>query len=257
MTRVLPRTNFHSSQFIRCLSELALVETGESEQGFAERLGLWIQFIDSITLSTVVNGEFERRAVAPASSPVQEMLLQAGRDYERVWSALTASIARSFVERQGKTHIELPATRIELPVDFNAAYLPYRRFYEAHQRDMAINIQPLRVNLRLALTRLSPAHKKLAELDATLENALRERENKLLARVPLILRQRFEQLYGAHAETLDGRGSADDPAAWEQGDSWLARFHHELNKLLLAEMELRLLPVTGLLEALGPAGKPH
>jgi hypothetical protein len=250
MTRVAPRTNFHSSRFIRCLSDLALVDAGESDVGFAQQLGLWIQFIDSITLSTVVNGEFERRA--PVAGPaLQDHVAASGKEYERVLASLTNSIARSFVERQGKTHIELPSLRIDLPVDFNVAFLPYRRFHEAHQRDMAMNIQPLRVNLRLALARVSPALKKLAELDATLENALRERENKLLGKVPLMLRQRFEQLYCAHALALEQRGQADNPALWDQGDGWLARFCSELNKLLLAELELRLLPATGLLEALG------
>ncbi|MFC3109460.1 DUF3348 family protein [Undibacterium arcticum] len=40
----------------------------------------------------------------------------------------------------------------------------------------------------------SPRLKQLADLDATFETILRERESKLLATVPVLLKKRFEQL---------------------------------------------------------------
>ena len=40
------------------------------------------------------------------------------------------------------------------------------------------------------------------------------------------------------------------PARWMQPDAWLARFCAEMQRVLRAELELRLMPVVGLLAAL-------
>ena len=43
----------------------------------------------------------------------------------------------------------------------------------------------------------------------------------------------------------------DDPATWTQAGSWLEAFCHDAQTVLLAELELRLKPVVGLIAALG------
>jgi hypothetical protein len=149
----------------------------------------------------------------------------------------------------GKTRIQLPTLTLELPLDIGAAYAPYRRFYEAHQRDMESSIQPLRTNVRHALAKASPALKKLADLDAALEKILRERESKLLSKVPVLLKKRFEQLFKTHQQTLIGTQQADNPAGWTQAGGWLTRFCNDMQMLLLAEMELRMQSTMGLIEA--------
>jgi hypothetical protein len=42
----------------------------------------------------------------------------------------------------------------------------------------------------------------------------------------------------------------DDPALWMQPGGWLANFCRELQGVLLAELDLRLQPTVGLIEAL-------
>jgi len=113
-----------------------------------------------------------------------------------------------------------------------------------------MSVQPLRVNVRDALAKASPRLKQLADLDATFEAILRERESKLLATVPVLLKKRFEHLYKAHQQALVDAQQADDPAGWMNPGAWLARFCKDMQTLLLAEVALRLQPTVGLIEAL-------
>ena len=46
-------------------------------------------------------------------------------------------------------------------------------------------------------------------------------------------------------------GQTDDSAAWVRPGAWLARFRNELCGVLLSQWDLRLQPVTGLVEAFG------
>jgi hypothetical protein len=248
MTRALPRANFHSSKLIRCLADLAIVDAVEPGNAFAEKLGLWIHFTDAITLSAVHNDSIASPSkILPEAQFVARVA--AGVELDRIQAGLINSIMKSCSPNSGKTHIQLPTPKLELPMDFATAYAPYRRFYEAHQRDMEFCIQPLRVNVREALAKASPRLKKLADLDATLEKILRDRESKLLSKVPVLLKKRFEQLFKAHQQTLVDAQQADNPAGWTEAGGWLARFCNDMQMLLLAEMELRLQPTMGLIEA--------
>lgn len=250
MTRVLPRTNFHSSKLIRCLADLNLIETAEPSNTFAEKLGSWIHFADAIALSEVHSARPASPA-NPAKLPCAAQTrahMAASREFERIQAGLAESIKKSFLPKLGKTHIVLPIPQLELPLDLAAAYAPYRRFYEAHQRDMELRIQPLRTNVRDALAKVSPHLQKLAELDAVLEKILRERERQLLATLPLLLKKHFVQLFTAYQQELADEQLTDKPADWIQAAGWLARFCGDLQRLLLAELELRLQPTAGLIE---------
>jgi hypothetical protein len=248
MTRVLPRTNFHSSKLIRCLADLAIFDAVDPGNAFAEQLGLWIHFADAITLSAVHN---DSMASLPKIQPDAQVVAHAavGVEFDRIQAVLMNSIMKSCSPNSGKTHITLPEPECELPIDLVAAYAPYRRFYEAHQRDMELSIRPLRINVREAVAKVSPRLKKLADLDATLEKILSDRESKLLSKTPALLRKRFEQLFKEHQQKLVDTQQVDNPAGWTQAGSWLARFCNDMQMLLLAEVELRLQPTMGLIEA--------
>jgi hypothetical protein len=248
MTRALPRTHFHSSKLIRCLADLSMVEVAESGNGFAEKLGEWIHFADAITLSAV-HGDGIPRLPGMQNEQQSAMRVAAAAEFDRIQAFLVHSITQSCSFKPGKTHIKLSAPILELPLDLKAAYAPYGRFYDAHQRDMELSIQPLRVNVRAALAKTSPTLRKLAELDAMFEKILREREKQLLSKVPVLLKKRFEQLFNAHQQTLVETQQADNPAGWTKTGGWLARFCNDMQMLLLAEMELRLQPAMGLIEA--------
>lgn len=249
MTRALTRTNFHSSKLIRCLADFTLVDTVEQEDAFAEKLGLWVHFADAITLSAVHN---DSAALLPAMLPESVISLAAAMasEFDRMQAGMTNSIVTSCSPKSGKSQIKLPVPVLELPMDVAAAYAPYRWFYDAHQRDMEITLQPLRVKVRNALAKVSPGLKKLADLDAALDVILRERESKLLSKIPVLLKKRFEQLFREHQQNLVDIRQMDDPKTWIQPAGWLALFCNDVQSLLLSELELRLQPTVGLIEAL-------
>lgn len=241
MTRDLPRPNFHSSQLIRCLAELDLLDVAEPASDFAAGLGQWLHFTDAIALASVhESGMATFAAQSPALREAAGARLAA--ECERIRAFMANSITKSCTG--GNTPIKLPL------IDPEASYTPYRRFYEAHQRDMELSVEPLRVNLRAALAKASPRLRKLAELDAVMDKFLRAREAQLLARVPALLQKRFLALHAAHQEQIAASGQTDNPAAWMHRGGWLAGFCQTLQTLLLAEAELRLQPSAGLLEAL-------
>lgn len=244
MTRALQRTNFHSSRLIRFLADLSLVDAVEPGNAFAEKLGLWVDFTDAITLSAVHGANAARPSDA---APVAQVDI--GDALKRVRTRLESSITKSGSASAGGTRIAFPAPVLALPIDMTTAYAPYRRYYAAHQRDMDLSIPPLRVNVREVLAGASPALKKLAALDAALDGILSEREEKLLGTLPLLLKKRFVQLCTAHQQGLVELGRADNPALWMQAGGWLARFCSDLQTVLLAELDVRLQPALGLIEA--------
>jgi hypothetical protein len=125
---------------------------------------------------------------------------------------------------------------VALPGESGDATAPYRSAVRVRQRAMAAAGGPLRARLRAALAAASPALAHLAAIDATLEAALAERERHLLDGLVARIAQRF---------------SAARRTAEASGDTgWRTRFHHDMQRALLAELDLRLQPLHGLLEAL-------
>lgn len=249
MAQRLPRTRFNSSALLRVLSELVETDESASKQSFAERLGQWLDIGDALALFSALD---ERGAGAAEPGPeASSPDIAAVRDrLTRVRATLVNSITGEARAEAGKVRIELPVPTPNETVERAADFAPYHRYYLAHQRDMAASIGPLRVGARAALAQRSADHARLAALDAVLDNALSARERNLLATVPALLARRFGHLRDAHQARLAEAQAADDPARWMQAGGWLAVFCADLRAVLLAELELRLQPVAGLLAAL-------
>jgi hypothetical protein len=103
----------------------------------------------------------------------------------------------------------------------------YRLHYVTRQHAMEGSIAPLRARLRVALTRRSADMARLAAMDAVMEQALWQRERSLLATVPALLEKHF-----VRSKAQSGT------------------FRKDMQAVLLAELELRLQPIEGLLHAL-------
>jgi hypothetical protein len=58
-----------------------------------------------------------------------------------------------------------------------------------------------------------------------------------------------QSVRGTHARRRADNEQADDPALWMQPGGWLAGFRKELQDALLAELDVRLQPTVGLIEA--------
>ena len=103
-------------------------------------------------------------------------------------------------------------------------YGDYERRQQELQREMEHMTSTLRDHARQALARRSASARQLAALDAAFEQLLAAREQKLLAKSAALLKPRFDGGSDAFVQT------------WRQA--------------LLAELDLRLEPVAGLLAAL-------
>ena len=248
MTRAFTRTNLHSSRLIRVLNDLALLDAVEPSIAFAEKLGLWLDLNDAITLCAAHNTSTARQQTIPSQvASIQPVAI--GDALAALQAGFAISITKGSSPKGGKTRMALPSPKLDDPLEIATAYEPYRRYYLAHQRHMDSSVGPLRARVREVLAKASPTLKTLAALDAVFDGVLGEREAKLLAKLPSLLEQRFQQLLKKHQQVLFETQQADDPAGWMKPGGWLVRFCHELQTVLLAELDVRLQPTIGLIEA--------
>ena len=243
MTRALTRTNFHSSHLVRTLCDLAVLETAGHEIAFGEKLGLWIDFADAIALTRVLNASV--KDVHPATLATEGSPVQA--EFTKARANLEGAVTKSSAPNTGRMRAELSLPKLDLPLDDPKVYTPFRRYHQAHQRDMENNVRSVRAKVRDGVAAQSPTLRQLVALDAAFDGILGEREARLLSTIPSLMEKRFNQLRKAHLQT---QPIDDSPDQWMKPGAWMARFCTELQTVLLAELDLRLQPAVGLLEAL-------
>jgi len=255
-----------SSTFVRQLADLTRLQPAPSAQGFAERLGGWLNWTDAITLATVLNGGSAatgHTAQAALADPARADAAHCVRVQAELVQAIRADAAfrpspatAPGGGRAGSGSAAGSGPRSAAAADPGAgegpgsdgdAFAPLRQSMVKHQRSMAQRIGALRADLRAALARASAAGRRLAELDAVLADVMGEREQVLLAGLPGLLAERHARLWPAA-----GHNAADNAA----GDH--ADFIRQVQDLLLAELALRWRPIDGLLAALdGPDNDPE
>jgi len=203
------RSTFGSSRLVRQLTPWVQPAAEPSAPDVAERMGQWVGAFDAIRLQAAHQAVRSIPAAAPAARTARAPDL--AEDVRRVRSVLAKAIAQ--------------------PVDTSEpGYAPWQQRHLELQRQMEMMIAPVREHARLALGRRSPRLRKLAVLDAAMEQLLAPREQALLPKVVAVLKRRHAQLAAADAAT--------------------DTFATEWRQALLAELDLRLEPVAGLAEAL-------
>lgn len=180
---------------------------------FADRLGQWLGWTGAISLSAALDAAGPAPVAARPGPPGAEEA-----DFQRVRADRMAALAAG------------PSEPASSPTDFG----PYRRHCQAQQQAQQQAVAALRQRLRAALAQRSAAGARLAALDAVLDPALAAHERQLLGLVPLRLQAHFEQL----------QATADAHPGWRHD------FEQDLARVLTAELDHRLLPARGLLDAL-------
>jgi hypothetical protein len=144
------------------------------------------------------------------------------------------------------------STRTRLPrVDgggraaVEAARDPHLRFYAANQREIDFRIRTLHARVREGVAALSPELARLVTLDTALGEIVSAHSRRLFASIPGLLGKRYDRLLAMCIEAPDSPPGEGDP--WME---MLDGFRWEMREVLLAEFEARLLPVTGLIEAM-------
>lgn len=205
------RSSFSQSSLVQLLGAWAPVEAPASGMDVAERLSLWVSAFEAIRLQAAQQAIAGIRSAAADRQPAGDL----AEDLRRVRSVLAKGIAQA----------------VDTDID---GYAPYRRRHQELQRQMELMIGPLRDHVRQALSRTSQELRQLAALDAVMDQLLAPRAQALLPATVALVERRFTQLQ---------QDAADD--------GWRKDFEHDWRQALLAELDLRLEPVTGLVEALG------
>lgn len=247
------RTSLTATALVRLLQELVTPRTraADSRAAFADGLVKWTGWADAIALSSALehsppsvplaSDAPDALEAAGAASGIDGDAQAAGSESlpaacERVRTQLAQSIARE-TAAAGRSAMES-----------HMGYTPFRQRYSARQQAMDLAVAALRDNVRSAAALHSPELARLAAVDAVLAQVLSAQERRLLHTVPTLLEKRYVQLRDAHARPEAGApGASPDSAA----PAWVAQFRREMQAVLLAELDLRLQPVQGLLQALG------
>lgn len=230
-----------SPRLIRRFRELGVLDSTEPQHTLPGQLAAVIDFAASIKLATALSQPTPW--TEPSASPEE-----APRDlFLRLRAGIIRSLLAGFAPRPGYTHLKLPPCDQRLPDDDSDAFAPYRRFYVGQQRTMETKVLNLHLQIRDASATLSPRLAHLCELDAALGGTLVQAARKAFADVPRLLQARFcdglEQCRAACG------GEVDESASWIR---WQRQFRDELRDVLLAELDARLLPTLGLVEAGSP-----
>ena len=252
------RQDFTRSPLVRLLGELNLHEADAPRLDVAERLEGWVGIAEASTLHAA-HQSIAALADAPPARPghtqthtprADSRTMDIAEQLQQTRATLTRAITlhepaaasrapMGRPARHGNMHM---ATLGEPAPEAEIDYAVYRQHYLDQQRNMELMIGPLRDHVRQALFASGSAGlRQLAGLDAVWERLLAPREKNLLATLPAHLERRFKALRKAHQH--------DAPATWRQPGGWLHGFGQELRALLLAELETRLEPVVGLVEA--------
>ncbi len=250
------RSDFSSSRLVRLLGAWGLAPpAGPGQPGldFAEHLGLWVSAFDAIRLQSALQA---LRGGAPASAGALKAstLAELEAQVQRVRGALAHAIGQD------------PRALAAQPDDPGEA--AFVRRHTELQRHMDQMLGPLREQVRRTLSQGSPRLRQIAALDAVLQQVLAAREQQLLAALPPLLARRFRQLRPAQARPPDPQAGADPQtllaleaappdAAPAAPTAWLDAFTADWQQALLAELDLRLEPVAGLLAALTSELKNH
>lgn len=251
---------------MRLLSRLARIEVTESRQTPAVRLGQWMGWTESIVLSKALTAAvpaFSERDAGPGATPGQGAGLEEGdrstshpvaqevagdaidvvelaaADYTQVRQALEQAIGAAVAPPAPVSSMQRRQLRGGPKPMADVDFPSYRRRYSLLQQKMEDSITALRGRLRALVAVQSPEMARLAAVDVAMEQALMEQELRLLAGIPGLLEDRFGHLLR--------EGQVQAPV--EPGP-WLDAFRDDMRSVLLAELELRLQPVEGLLSAI-------
>ncbi len=230
------RSNLQSTRLVRLLGPWLPAAVAAPRQDVAERLGQWLNVSEAISLhqSQSAACALARRAGQavpvvhlPADQPA-ELYAEFQQALQRVRGVLSQSIlARDPLHRPD-------------PHDLDTEWALFHQRLQGQQRRMALSVDALRSHVRQRMAAATPALAQLAALDAAMEPLFGEREQRLLAAtLPALLKARFGALRQSARLT-------DIP----ENLRWLQTFTAEFEQILLAELELRLQPVTGLIETL-------
>ncbi len=272
MLQAPQRTGLSGPTLIRLLTRLTDVDVPQSRQSLSDHLSLWLGWTDAIALSAALNTS------PPVIAPGARMFSSAEeRECERVRTTLADAIASdtaaTAAKRRTPGQAPAPAKQLAALAEADADYANFRQRYLSLQHTMETAVGNLRSRLRGMVAARNGEMTRLAVVDAIMDRALLPKERALFGAIPKLLQGHFERLRDAEATALaEAAALAEAEAGAEteaQGDAaaetgaapapaqasitpgaWLDTFRKDMRSVLLAELDVRLQPVEGLLATL-------
>jgi hypothetical protein len=257
--------SLNGTRLVRLLSDQNVSGIRVSQSHFAERFAQMLHFSSIINLSMAledVSGSASAFKPSGISGPsIRNAFLSAQTELVRFIIAGFTPTARTMdghlpTAESLHTHCEwtgiFSAKHKGKSKKQTTAYEPYRKFYMNRQRGLDIKVQHLRAEIRDSISGLSPALAQLSRMDKAISEAISEASREIFALVPKLLEQRFSRLFDLHRQELPGNPEAADLEPWMKPGGWISAFCMEMRELLLAELEVRLQPVVGMIDSLPP-----
>ena len=255
----------HASRLVRCLTEMEISGEPVLPEHFSEKVGRLLDLSGAVALSKML-GELRR----PSFNPSETKPAAIKDAFMRERAALVREIIKRLVPGDGSSRNRLPSLEEfyancilkdvfstsggnETP-NCAAAFAPYRKHYLTLQGQLGLATHRLRVRTAESIAGLSPVLAGLAALDKGLGDVLYHRQQRFFGRIPTLLEQRFNDLLHTYWPTLPNSPEACDLATWMAPGGWLFSFCGQMQEMLLAELEIRLQPVLGLIESIDETG---
>ena len=230
MTQASTHSAPGNSRLVRLLRDLQVADAEVSQQHFGARLARLIDLADSINIA---EAHGPMRAVTFEPTTVSNAAVK--QQFLRSRTSMMQTVIRAFDPQAGSARGKFPPPETPPPEqDKAAAVEPYLKFYAAQQGQIDANVQRLQTLARESVAGLSPELARLCALDKAMGDSLAGHSRKFFTVIPRLLEQYFEQLPQA------------EPAQWSRLYQQLSA---KMQGLLLAEIEVRLEPVLGLIEA--------
>mgnify|MGYP000137798836 CR=1 FL=1 len=248
MTQVTKHNPLKGSKLVRFLSEYEISNVEVSHKNFAERLGLLVDLSDSVTLSESLRAipKMVHKTAEVVAEKEGDNLVQA---FLKQRSAVLESILKSFDSKAVFIQFKLPIPKSNTSIEEAIKFDQYQRFYLLHQSELDFKIEQIRSFVRKVISEYSLNLAQLAELDKTFSKSMTIHTRKRFSVVPQLLKVRFDQLYSDYCDSLSESTCVDKPIFWVTKNGWLTQFYSEMQQILLAEFEVRLEPIIGLVEA--------
>lgn len=229
MAEAVLQTSMQQSRLIRSLDELSLVKRRPDLSGLVDKLSAMMELSDTLKLSEGLGAinKLSAEGVARSAEDVKAECVE-------VRTSIIQSVVKSFVPDAGSLSFNLPLTEARGLSDEQTTVAGWQRFYALHQSDMEQKLNRLRAKMRQAVTGFSDSLAQLAALDKLMQESIADHARKRFAAVPRLLENRYQQLQAAYPD--------DDTLQLQQ-------IHCDMQELLLAELDVRMQPILGLVEA--------
>lgn len=224
------------SRLVKLMGELAPFNSSSYDYNLAERLGHFMGVSGSMNLAVGLRG-----LPVAASDPKSDVTGSEGAVEQVKEGVLNARermimrIVESFSSSDSQNSVPSQANGVR--EEALRTFSPYQRYYTSQQIEMGVAVKALRQQLRQDMSGISLEMHRLASLDKVMEDNLEAHARKQFNAVPKVLEKYFK------TEISKQTGEFDM-------DQFLSLFYQKMRELLLAELDARLQPIFGLLEAL-------